>query len=79
MGKWYRSKERKSGESPFASNMLNKKWTLEEEFNNHILRFQQVNVSGGISTIGVYGGVAAMSRLRKAEPVKLLRETDHKS
>ena len=25
--------------------MLNKKWNLEEEFNNHMLRFQQVTVS----------------------------------
>ena len=44
-GKWYRSKERKGGQSPFASYMLNKKWTLEEEFNNHMMRFQQVTVS----------------------------------
>ena len=44
-GKWYRSKERKTADNPFASYMLNKKWTLEEEFNNHILRFQQVNVT----------------------------------
>ena len=41
---WYRSKEPKSGGSPFASYFLNKKWTLEEEFNNHMLRFQQVSV-----------------------------------
>ena len=41
---WYRSKEN-SGGHPFSSYMLNKKWTLEEEFNNHMLRFQQVTVS----------------------------------
>ena len=41
---WYRSKERKGGRNPFSSYMLNKKWTLEEEFNNHLLRFQQVTV-----------------------------------
>ena len=41
-GKWYRSKDRKGGYHPFGSYMLNKKWTLEEEFNNHMLRFQQV-------------------------------------
>ena len=41
-GKWYRSKERRGGTSPFASYMMNKKWILEEEFNNHIMRFQQV-------------------------------------
>ena len=44
-GKWYRSKDRIGGAHPFASYMLNKKWFLEEEFNNHILRFQQVRVS----------------------------------
>ena len=41
-GKWYRSKDRKGGEPPFGSYLLNKKWTMEEEFNMHILRFQQV-------------------------------------
>ena len=40
--KWFRSKERKGGVNPFPSYMLNKKWTLVEEFNNHVLRFQQV-------------------------------------
>ena len=29
--------------------MMNKKWTLEEEFNNHMLRFQQVTVSSTFS------------------------------
>ena len=42
---WYRSKEKKSGTNPFNSYMMNKKWTLEEEFNNHLLRFQQVAVN----------------------------------
>ena len=42
--RWYRSKDKKGGEHPFTSDMLNKKWTLEEEFNNHILRFHQVTV-----------------------------------
>ena len=42
-GKWYRSKERKdTGYSPFGSYMINKKWTMEEEFTNHVMRFQQV-------------------------------------
>ena len=45
LGKWHRSKERKGGDHPFGSYMLNKKWTLEEEFNKHLLRFQQVTVS----------------------------------
>ena len=43
--KWYRSKDKKGGQHPYGSYMLNKKWTLEEEFNNHMLRFQQVTVS----------------------------------
>ena len=45
LGKWYRSKEKKGGQNPFGSYMLNKKWSLEEKFNNHIMRFQQVVVS----------------------------------
>ena len=44
-GKWHRSKERMGGDHPFGSYMLNKKWSFEEEFNNHMLRFQQVTVS----------------------------------
>ena len=40
--RWHRSKNRKGGENPFASYLMNKKWTLEEEFNNHMLRFQHV-------------------------------------
>ena len=44
LGKWYRSKDKKGGRHPFASYMMNKKWTMEEEFNNHILRFQQVTI-----------------------------------
>ena len=47
---WYRSKEKKGGDNPFASFMLNKKWTLEEEFNNYMLRFQQVTVSSDYFT-----------------------------
>ena len=42
---WCRSKDKKGGRYPFGSFMMNKKWTLEEEFNNHMLRFQQVKVS----------------------------------
>ena len=42
--KWYRSKDRKAAKNPFGSYMINKKWSLEEEFNNHMLRFQQVTV-----------------------------------
>ena len=49
LGKWHRSKDRKGGRIPFPSYMMNKKWTLEEEFNNHMLRFQQVTVSSTFS------------------------------
>ena len=42
---WYRSKDKQAGKNPLASYMINKKWTMEEEFNNHILRFHQVIVS----------------------------------
>ena len=41
---WYRSKDKKL-QNPYGSFMLNKKWKLEEEFNNHLLRFQQVKAS----------------------------------
>ena len=44
-GKWYRSKEKTGGTHLFTSFMINKKWTMEEEFNNHMLTFQQVTVS----------------------------------
>ena len=44
LGRWYRGKEKREGMN-FASYMLNKKWTFEEEFNKHLLRFQQVTVS----------------------------------
>ena len=44
-GRWHRSEERKGGSQPFASYKLKKKWTLVEEFNNHMLRFQQVKCS----------------------------------
>ena len=42
LGKWYRSNDKKSGENPFGATMLNKKWSMEEEFNIHILLFRQV-------------------------------------
>ena len=45
MGKWHRSKDKEGGDFPFGSYIVNKKWTLEEEFNNHMMRFQQVEVS----------------------------------
>ena len=42
-GKWHRSKDN-TGDNQFCSVMINKKWWLEEELNNHILQFQQVNI-----------------------------------
>ena len=44
-GKWYRSKDRASGQNPFGSYLMNKKWTMEEEFTKHMLHFQQVTLS----------------------------------
>ena len=45
-GKWHRSIDRKdTAYGPFGSYMMNKKWTLEEEFNNHLMKFLQVTVS----------------------------------
>ena len=45
LGKWHRSSDTRGGDNPFTSYIMNKKWTLAEEFNNHMLRFQQVTVS----------------------------------
>ena len=44
-GKWHRSKDRKGGQNPFGSYLMNKKWTMEEEFTKHMLHFQQVTLS----------------------------------
>ena len=41
-GKWHRSKDVKGGYNPYGAIMLNKKWTMEEEFNIHMFRFRQV-------------------------------------
>ena len=42
-GRWHRSKERvQKPYSNFPSYMMNKKWWLEEQFNLHMMRFQQV-------------------------------------
>ena len=45
LGKWHRSKDRKGGQNPFGSYLMNKKWTMEEEFTKHMLHFQQVILS----------------------------------
>ena len=43
LGRWHRSKDKKqSSYSAFGSYMVNKKWWLEEQFNLHMMRFQQV-------------------------------------
>ena len=44
-GRWYRSKDRKGGQNPFPSYLMNKKWTMEEEFTKHMLHLQQVILS----------------------------------
>ena len=45
-GHWYRSRGIQPGlELPYGLTMLNKKWTLEEEYNRHIYQFQQVNIN----------------------------------
>ena len=52
-GKWYRSKEKREGDNPIGSYVMNKKWWLEEEMNMHMMRFQQVSesVSSSLSFI----------------------------
>ena len=43
LGRWHRSKDRKQDQSSdFVSYMMNKKWWLEDQFNVHMMRFQQV-------------------------------------
>ena len=43
LGRWHRSKDKKQKpDTDFGSYMMNKKWWLEEEFNLHVMRFQQV-------------------------------------
>ena len=43
LGRWHRSKDKiPKPDSDFGSYMMNKKWWLEEEFNVHMMRFQQV-------------------------------------
>ena len=44
--RWYRSKGKdEAGKLPFGSYLMNKKWTMVEEFNNHMMKFQQVTAS----------------------------------
>ena len=52
LGRWHKSKERiEVSFLPMHSYNLNKKWTLMEEFNNHMMRFHQVTVSSVIISI----------------------------
>ena len=45
LGRWYRSKDKvQLAYSPFTFYMINKKWWLEEQFNVHMMRFQQVKI-----------------------------------
>ena len=44
---WYRSKERRDP-NPYTTYLMSKKWSLVEEMNLHIMRFQQVTVLGHI-------------------------------
>ena len=53
-GRWHRSKDKKGGRSPLCSAMMNKKWWLEEELNNHLLQFHQVNVGSRLSIFLYY-------------------------
>ena len=52
-GRWHRSKDKKAG-SALCSAMMNKKWWLEEELNNHLLQFHQVNVGSRLSIFLYY-------------------------
>ena len=51
-GNWHRSNDKIDGDYPFASAMINKKWWLEEELNNHLLQIHQVNVSFLLELVG---------------------------
>ena len=44
-GKFHRSANRMIGRHPYGSFLMNKKWTMEEEFTMHMLIFQQVPLS----------------------------------
>ena len=43
LGRWHRSKDNvPATDNNLPSYMMNKKWWLEEQFNLHMMRFQQV-------------------------------------
>merc|ERR1712029_994956 len=45
MGRWYRSKEKVAGHYPYIGYLTTKKWHLNEEMANHLLRFQQAGLT----------------------------------
>ena len=67
LGKWHRSKDRKqkAGGSDFSSSMMNKKWWLEEQFNVHMMRFQQVNVNGITNQVRHFEIFNSTERIKK--------------
>ena len=42
---YYYSKEKVSGINPYQNYIMNKKWSLSEEFSMHMIRYQQVGIS----------------------------------
>ena len=47
LGRWHRSKDKKQKpDSDYGTTMMNKKWCLEEQFNLHMMRYQQVKCWG---------------------------------
>merc|ERR1719220_2060841 len=62
---WYRSRDKKGGINPFGSFMINKKWTLEEEFNNQMLRFQQAGL------VAIEVGFKEEPEDQKPEPLEM--------
>ena len=45
LGRWHRSKDKKSTPyTKFPTFMMNKKWWLEDQFNLLMMRFQQVKI-----------------------------------
>jgi hypothetical protein len=41
-GSYHKSKAILEGTAPFSSDIVNKKWSLSEEYSYHLLLFQQV-------------------------------------
>ena len=45
---YHKSKEEVEGSAPYKSQLMNKKWSLSEEFSKHLLIYQQVGHSFGL-------------------------------